>query len=167
MKFKILLILIAAFCFPALSQAEENLDITGMWLTKKKDAVVEVEKCGAELCGHVAWLEDDIEPFSVTGVPLCQAQVLSGFKSKNTEGSVWEGGTVYKIDDDESYDGTITLVDENTVKLRAYIAIPFLGKTKTLTRTSKEDYPPCTIPIKSYTQELQNITTASGNQQNK
>lgn len=163
MKYINLLVLLSVFSFPGLSQAEETKDITGMWLTKKKDAAVQVEKCGEELCGHVSWLKEGVEQFSEAGVPLCQAQVLYGFKSADADGSVWEGGTVYKADDDKSYDGILTLVDDNTVKLRAYIGIPLLGETKTLTRTSQKDYPPCVIPAKSYSQDLQNLMTASGN----
>ena len=163
MKYITLLALLSAFSLPYLAQAEGNLDITGMWLTKKQDAAVQVEKCGEEICGHVVWLKEDEHPFSITGVPICQAQVLFGFKSDDSQDNVWKGGTVYKVNDNKSYDGTLTLVDDNTVKLRAYIGVPLLGKTKTLTRTNKKDYPPCSIPTKSYSQKLPNIMTATGN----
>jgi len=151
------------------SQAEETqLDITGLWLTKNQDTAVQVSECGDEICGHIAWLHADENPYGSDGKPLCQAEVVAGFGQDKNEKNVWSGGTIHKLDEGKEYDATITLVNNNTLQLRAYLGLPALGKTKTLTRTNAQDYPPCNIP-KEFTQHaldntgLQKITPASGN----
>lgn len=167
MKYIAIIISLSIFLFPPAVQAAEDASVTGLWLTKKRDAAVQVTPCGDELCGHIAWLHEDENPFSITGKPLCRAQVLSGFKpadNADNKNNVWKSGTVYKVDDEKTYRGTLTMLDDNTVELRAYLGIPALGKTKTLTRTSAKDYPPCSLPTKSYAQTLQDITPAAGNE---
>jgi uncharacterized protein (DUF2147 family) len=162
MNRKHLLFLLLNLGFTPLTHAGETGDITGLWLTKKQDAAVRVEKCGDEICGHIAWFHADETPYNIEGQPLCHAQVLSGFKTEETTNNQWSGGTVYKADDNKIYSGNLKLVDQNTLELRAYIGLPALGKTKTLTRTSAQNYPPCTIPAQYAARKLQNIAPASG-----
>ena len=53
-------------------------------------------------------------------------------------------------------------MDADTIELRAYIGLPALGKTKTLTRANARDYPSCTIPAEFAARKLQDIAPASG-----
>lgn len=126
--------------------AAEDHELVGLWLTKKRDAAVRIVSCQGELCGYISWLSNDEDQFSVSGKPLCQVQVLSGFKPDKKQSNTWTSGKVYKADDEKTYSGKITLISDDTVQLRAYLGIPALGKTKTLTRTSEKLHPPCKIP---------------------
>lgn len=143
-------------CGPAI--AKESTPVEGLWLTKKQDAAIKVEQCGEALCGYIAWLHTDENPYSISGKPLCKAQVLSGFHADKDHKASWSGGKVYKADDDKTYNGAFTLTDSNTVKLRVYLGIPALGKTKTFTRVSAKDYPPCTVPPLKTAQKVKNTT---------
>jgi len=37
---------------------------TGLWLTQKGDARIQVSNCGSALCGKVVWLKDAIDPMT-------------------------------------------------------------------------------------------------------
>ena len=164
MKYTLLLLMIFLFSPSITARAEtDNNDIIGLWLTKKQDAAVRVEPCGDEICGYIAWLGKDEETHNATGEPLCQAKVLYGFGRNAKKENLWDGGKVYKADDEKTYRGKIALVDNNTVKLRAYLGVPALGKTKTLTRTTEKDHPACrTMLSKRKSQKPENIAPAAG-----
>jgi len=46
---------------------------------------------------------------------------------------VWKGGKIYNPEDGNTYQGTITLVDDNTLNLRGCVIFP-LCKTQTWSR---------------------------------
>ena len=145
MKYTLLFAILALFFSVPPVQAEASKDITGLWLTQKRDAAVRVEACGDEICGYIAWLDKNEDTHSTNGQPLCNAKVLYGFQHSSKKDNIWEGGKIYKADDEKTYSGKIALINENTVELRAYLGLPALGKTKTLTRTLEKDYPACII----------------------
>lgn len=115
----------------------------GLWLTKKKDSAVRIERCGESLCGYVAWLRPDVEQVTPGGDPICGQKVLWGFRQSRTNAALWQGGHIYKADDDKKYDGSIKVLDAGRLKLHGYLILPFLGKSYTLSRVSETDYPPC------------------------
>ena len=118
-------------------------DPAGLWLTAKKDTVVRIEHCDDSLCGYIVWLRADVVKKTPRGEPMCGQKVLWGVKQSGSDPDLWEGGHIYKADDDKEYDAWIRLKDNGKLKLRVYRVLPFLGKTKTLTRTTAEEYPPC------------------------
>lgn len=118
-------------------------DPAGLWLTAKKDTVVRIEHCGESLCGYIVWLRSDVVKTTPRGEPMCGQKVLWGVKQSSSDPSLWEGGHIYKADDDKEYDAWVSLKDNGKLKLRVYVVLPFLGKTKTLTRTTQAEYPPC------------------------
>ncbi len=164
-KYIILTLLGFSFFIPFTVQAKSNDSaVTGLWVAKKRDVAVQVDICGEELCGHIAWLSASEDPYSVSGLPLCQAQVLKDFHAGDNNATSWRGGKVYKADEEKTYNGALKLVDSDTLELHAYLGVPVLGKTKTWTRASIKDYPPCHTPAKADKQDLHNIEPASGNQ---
>jgi len=167
MKYIVLtfLLLTALVSSPVHASNEQTGDlIEGLWLTSKEDAAIQVEICGDTLCGHIAWLGDSIGRYSKTGKPLCQTPVLKNFTNpeRGNDNLVWKNGQIYKANDDKSYKAILTLLDEDTMKLRAYIGAPALGKTKILTRANAKDYPPCTVPHHDVAQTPNEIAPASG-----
>ena len=123
--------------------AEDTGDPAGLWLTAKKDTVVHIEHCGESLCGHIVWLRSDVVKTTPRGEPMCGQKVLWGVRQSASDPSLWEGGHIYKADDDKEYDAWLRLKDNGKLKLRVYKILPFLGKSKTLTRTTEAEYPPC------------------------
>ena len=159
MKYTLSFLILALYLSAHPVEAETSKDITGLWLTQKQDAAVRVEPCGDEICGYIAWLDKNEDTHSTSGQPLCDAKVLYGFHHSSKNDNIWEGGKIYKADDEKTYSGKIALIDENTVELRAYLGIPALGKTKTLTRTLEKDYPACIIKT---AKKPEDITPAAG-----
>lgn len=144
MPYSIIILLFVILLFPAAVHAEDCGEITGLWLTKKKDVAVRLEHCGNDgLCGHIAWLSPEE---SAANPALCGTKVLWNMRSKKGDPSEWTGGTLYKADEHKFYRADLRLTDANTLALRAYIGVPLFGKTKKLTRTTEAMHPPCALP---------------------
>ena len=163
MKYITCFIVLLTLFSPLPALAESTQDIRGLWLSQKRDVAVRVERCGDMLCGRIAWIAPEEHPYSVTGAPLCESNILQGFSVQTPEETTWKGGQIYKADDDEHYNAILTLSDADTLKLRAYIGVPALGKTKVFTRADSATYPPCMVPERSFAQtKLQDIAPAAG-----
>ena len=146
MPYSIMISLFVILTFPAVLYADSNKEVTGLWLSKKKDVAVRLEYCNNEsLCGHIAWLSPKE---SAENPALCGTKVLWNMRSKKGDPTEWVGGTLYKADEDKYYSANLRLADENTINLRAYIGIPMIGKTKRLTRTTESMHPPCHLSAK-------------------
>jgi uncharacterized protein (DUF2147 family) len=63
--------------------------------------------------------------------------MMGGFTWSKSGGTTWDGGWIYDPDSGTTYDGKITIVDQNTVKLRGFIGISLLGKTLVLRRQAE------------------------------
>lgn len=146
MPYSIMISLFVILTFPAGLYADSNKEVTGLWLSKKKDVAVRLEYCDNEsLCGHIAWLSPEANTENPT---LCGTKVLWNMRSKKGDPTEWVGGTLYKADENKYYSANLRLTDENTINLRAYIGIPMIGKTKRLTRTTESTHPPCHLSAK-------------------
>lgn len=125
----------AALASPALAS-----DPTGLWQTPTNGGQVRITRCGQALCGALV-TSDHIRTDpnardthnkneaqrtrTLRGLPM-----LSGFTGGPTE---WRGGSVYNPADGGTYRGTITMTNDNTLRLRGCIVAP-LCKTQTWTR---------------------------------
>jgi uncharacterized protein (DUF2147 family) len=112
----------------------------GTWRSPTKNAIIDVEKCGASLCGHLVssdgikadpGLKDvnNKDP-KLQNRPLKGSLMLSGFRR---DGNDWVDGSVYNGNDGRTYGGKITIIDANSIKLRGCVFVP-LCKTETWTR---------------------------------
>lgn len=112
----------------------------GRWKTQSRNAVVEIQRCGASICGRILTsdaLRDDPNfkdknnrDAALRNRPLRGLQILSGFKQSGTS---WTGGTIYNAEDGKTYGADITLTGPNQLKLRGCVFKP-LCKTQTWTR---------------------------------
>lgn len=115
-------------------------DVTGLWQTPTKNGQVEISKCGASLCGRLVSSDGiQAEPgltdknnsnASLRGRKLKGLTILTGFSGGPKE---WSGGRIYNADDGRTYSGSITVVNDSTLKLRGCVVAP-LCKTQTWTR---------------------------------
>lgn len=114
-------------------------DPVGQWRTPT-GGVVELERCGAALCGRIVALPPlpsnpkqldtrNADP-AKRGQPLKGLTMLTGFTGGP---SVWSGGRVYNPQDGHTYSGTITLVDARTLRLKG-CAFAFFCKTQNWVR---------------------------------
>jgi uncharacterized protein (DUF2147 family) len=112
----------------------------GRWRTQTHNAIVEIRRCGASICGRV--LTSDVlrtnptlqdsknRDTALRTRQLRGLQILSGFKQ---DGNGWYGGKIYNAEDGKTYNADITLTNANTLNLRGCVFKPFC-KTQTWTR---------------------------------
>lgn len=133
---------LAGVLLPAVLLATPALaaDPTGLWQTPTRGGQVEISKCGASLCGRLVTSEGlkadpnlkDIHNANAAerGRALKGVTILTGFSGGPKE---WTGGSIYNADDGKTYSGTLTLANDNTLKLQGCVVYP-LCKTQTWTR---------------------------------
>ena len=115
----------------------------GLWLPKKKDVAVRIEKCGESLCGYISWLRPDVEQTTPDGKPLCNMKVLWDFNQDTRHPNLWKRGRIYKADDGDVFSGRIKVLSADKIEMRGYIWLPVIGKSYVLTRAQESQYPPC------------------------
>jgi uncharacterized protein (DUF2147 family) len=93
---------------------------TGLWLTQKGDARIQVSNCGSALCGKVVWLKDAIDP--QTGGPqtddknpnpALKTRSMIGvqlFIGMNPSGPGSWAGRIYNADDGGTYESKVKLL---------------------------------------------------------
>ena len=114
--------------------------VVGMWRTGTRNGVVEIQKCGASICGRLVTSEllrtqPDLKDVKNANTalrtrPLKGLLLLSGFTS---DGSAWSGGQIYNADDGKTYKATVTPINANQIKVRGCVFVPFC-KTQTWVR---------------------------------
>jgi len=112
----------------------------GRWKTETKNGIVEIQRCGASICGRLLTSEllrqqPDLKDANNQNVaqrnrPLKGLLLISGFTA---DGDAWAGGQIYNPDDGKTYKAKVTPVDGNTLKVRGCVFVP-LCKTQTWTR---------------------------------
>ena len=137
---KIKIFAAAALAASALAGPALAGDPTGLWQTPTNGGQVRIERCGNALCGTLvtsAAIRANPNQLDVNNKDAAQRsrtlrglRMLSGFTGGPTE---WRGGSVYNPEDGGTYRGTITMTNDNTLRLRGCIVAP-LCKTQTWTR---------------------------------
>jgi Uncharacterized protein conserved in bacteria len=120
-------------------------DPQGVWLTQDKDAVLTIAACNGLLCGRVIWLESATEPNGSLrldqynpdpekqGQGVCGLVVINDLRPSGQD--TWEG-SVYDPRDGKTYSGSVTVLSDDSLSVRAYIALPIFGRNETWTRVS-------------------------------
>jgi uncharacterized protein (DUF2147 family) len=135
------------------AQAVETPDASSakeFWKNDEQGWVVEAKPCNGELCAFLVGFkmvhehEPGYVPLDVHNPdparrtePLCGLRLMGGFKPSKRAGS-WEGGWVYDPDNGRTYSGTISMIDNNTVRLRGYVGISLFGRTLILHRVADD-----------------------------
>ena len=112
----------------------------GRWRTETRNGVVEVERCGASICGKLVSSDGlrtnpdmrDInnKDANLRSRKLMNLQVISGF-TRDADG--WSGGSIYNGEDGGTYKATVTPIDADHLKVKGCIIWP-LCKSQTWTR---------------------------------
>jgi uncharacterized protein (DUF2147 family) len=135
--------IVSVASFPARSQ---DLTPIGVWLHQDKRFEVQIGPCGNQLCGKIIWLKS---PDDATGHPRVdeknpdpslRSQPLLGMTVLHVPMSgdqhTLKDGTIYNPDDGSAYSAIVSVADDGTLRIHAYVLAPFLGKTVVFTRAS-------------------------------
>ena len=143
-------ICITIFAMSSSVNAQTALDPTGLWLTENKRSVIQMKKCGENLCGYIAWIieggmqRDNKNPQeNLRDQPMCGLQIVQELKQNKNNLNEWQNGKIYKADDGDIYDATLTIKSAGTLKVRGYVGVPLFGKSQNWTRVNAVDYPAC------------------------
>lgn len=136
----------------ALGSAAAAPTLTGLWLDQAGRAAIDIEPCGASVCGKIAWLK---APLTEKGQPktdihndkpelqarrICGLEMLYGFVPDGEGG--WKNGWIYDPSVGKTYNSNIHVTAEGTLSVRGYIQFAFLGETQIWTRAAG-DLPKC------------------------
>lgn len=116
----------------------------GVWLHPNKRIQVQIFPCGRDLCGKIVWFR---WPNDAQGVPLVdfknkkkslRSRPLLGLtvlRDLHHSGeNMWTGGRIYNPDDGLDYAAQMSIQDNGTLRVRAYVLFPALGETLIWTR---------------------------------
>jgi uncharacterized protein (DUF2147 family) len=133
-------VLLATTIVSGSASAAGPASVVGKWRTPSRHGVVEIDRCGASLCGKLIESDNlrtnpDLRDVNNKDTAkrarkLKDLQILGGFTS-GKDG--WNGGTIYNPEDGGTYKATITSAGNDTLKLKGCIVWP-LCKTQTWTR---------------------------------
>ena len=133
-----------AISLPA-SAASSDHDIIGVWASEELGFELEIYDCGkANLCGRVVSYSRSSDYVEVPMPPprkvvagdqrIVGRELLTGFEADQEDGAKWNNGRIFNPKDGRTYKSTLTLADEDTLKVRAYVATPILGRNLILKR---------------------------------
>ena len=122
----------------------ENYTPTGVWEHANKRIRVQILPCGETLCGKIVWF---MWPNDSDGLPLVdfknknpakRSRPLLGltilWNLRHTGENTWTGGRIYNPDDGKYYMARMSIENDGTLRVRAYVIIPALGETLIWTR---------------------------------
>ncbi len=109
--------------------------IEGLWLTEDRDGVVQIETCGAALCGRIVGIgtfrPDGTPPKDVQGRSQCGIEIMHRLLERAP--GRWYG-TVTDPEDGRSYDLRLSLDEAGRLEMRGYLGITLFGSTQIWTR---------------------------------
>jgi uncharacterized protein (DUF2147 family) len=129
----------------ASSAAAQGQTPVGVWLHANKRIRVEIAPCGDRLCGKIVWFRwpNDAQGLPLVDLrnenpalrtrPLLGLTILKGLRLADDE-RTWTGGEIYNPDDGVNYKATMSIQNDGSLRVRAYVLIPTLGKTQIWTR---------------------------------
>lgn len=113
--------------------------VEGTWLNGDGDGWIELAIEDDQLVGRIAGSPDDPEGRrparqdvrnpdpALRSRRLLGLVILSGFRR---DGDRWTGGRIYDPNSGNTYRGTITVVDRDTLSLRGYVGISLFGRSE-------------------------------------
>lgn len=131
----------------AMPATAQETTLAGVWLHANQRIELEMAPCGDRLCGKLIWFKN---PTDVDGRPLVDRHnpdpalrmrplmgltVVQGLR--RVDARTWEDGKVYNPNDGRSYDLTISIENDRTARVRAYLGVPLLGQTQIWTRVDQ------------------------------
>ncbi len=132
-------LLLVSMAMSAAPAAAQSPTPTGLWLHANGRIQVEIKACGDRLCGRLVWFKwpNDLAGLPLVDVknedpklrtrPLLGLTVVRGLR--RTGEKSWGDGRIYNPDDGVDYLATMSIQADGTLRVRAYVLLPLLGKT--------------------------------------
>jgi uncharacterized protein (DUF2147 family) len=126
----------------AASPERPATDIRGLWVDNrdsgKHKVAVWIEDCEGGLCGRIYWLRkptaagspkrDERNPdAALRDRPLCGLKIMTGFRPG--EAPSWYRGYIYNPNDGRTFNSTLHLEEDGTLKVRGFVGVSLFGKT--------------------------------------
>lgn len=141
--FRFTSLLFAALLSAAPAAAQSPTPV-GTWLHDNGRIRVEIAPCGDRLCGKLVWFRwpNDAQGLPLVDVKNADAKLrhrpllgLTILRDLRRTGEYsWEEGRIYNPDDGVDYRALMSIDDDGTLRVRAYVLFPLLGKTFTWKR---------------------------------
>ena len=143
----VLALCVVAISFPTASGSAVAGNPTGVWMTQKRTAAVEISPCGDAFCGRVVWLADPTRPDgdikrdganpdpALRERPWCGTTIIKDLEPDGPDR--WDGGEFYYFKHGRSYDLAMER-DGDTLRMRAYVGFPALGRTEVWQRANPQ-----------------------------
>lgn len=119
--------------------AQTAEDAFGTWRHPENGSLINVYQCGGGLCAKVAKVADagrkdekNPDP-KLRNRPVVGVVIMSG--GKKTGSNSWSG-RLYNTQDGETYNGTVTVVSKNTLKLQGCVMGGLVCQGPTWTRVN-------------------------------
>jgi uncharacterized protein (DUF2147 family) len=128
----------------ATSVSAQSPTPVGVWLDANERIQVEIAPCGERLCGKIVWFR---WPNDTRGLPLVDLKnpdpvlrtrpllgltILHGLRRAGER--TWDDGIIYNPEDGVNYHALMSMQDDGTLRVRAYVLFPLFGKTLIWTR---------------------------------
>lgn len=147
--------LLLGLLLAALPASAQGPTPVGVWLHDNKRIEIEIAPCGDRLCAKIVWFRwpNDAQGLPLVDLknsnaalrarPLLGLTVLEGLR--RTGANSWEDGKVYNPDDGVDYQARMSMGEDGTLRIRAYVLLPLFGHTLVWTRVH-EAGPVQTLP---------------------
>lgn len=126
-KLNLILALVLLLSGWSAANAADEGSPSGVWLTEKGDARIQVSQCGSSLCGKVVWLREAIDPAtgrpqtdsknpnaSLASRPMIGVQLFIGMSPAGP--GRW-AGRIYNADDGGIYESKIAWLGPKTLRV--------------------------------------------------
>jgi uncharacterized protein (DUF2147 family) len=129
-------LLLAVLMNFAPNQTEPD-QIIGQWLNEEKDGRIVIYRQNNVFFGKIVWGVHQTDKDDKNPEPTLRNRerlglvILKDFVFSKGE---WTNGTIYDPSSGKTYSCKMTLKDVNTLAIRGYVGLSFLGRTTTWTR---------------------------------
>ena len=125
------LLILMLLAFPSVAPVHAGRpDPMGFWMTEDGTAMVDIEPCGAMLCGNIAWSAKTV---NAKGRPLCRRTILGDVEK--TGPHAWGKGWIYVPKTDDKYPVTFTITPEGSLAI--HVAVGLMGRDQTWKRPAE------------------------------
>jgi len=125
----------------SLGQSQAGDGILGVWRVEDGEAHIELAPCGDELCGTIVWLDEPLLPAGVSSKDVNNPdpalrdhdvlglRILKGVSSTPNKHGFFRGGRIYDPESGRTYRCTLSMSDDDRLRMKGYIGIPLFGRS--------------------------------------
>jgi uncharacterized protein (DUF2147 family) len=122
----VVLAVAAALCCATLAQALSEANVLGLWQHPENGSCIELYRCGEGLCARVVRIEDSQKTDDKNPDPNLRQRPIIGLvilSDAHPSGPLTWSGSLYNRADGRSYEGKITLTQQDQLILTGCTAI--------------------------------------------